>query len=366
MPLRRLLIVLIALAVASPATAEITAYRFTDLDLRDPHAYMVIPGLGCADVTNLAFGGAGINPNMQSSIQGDAEPDGLLDVSYLLLFDPVDPGSAGGVLTYRPGDCTAPMAGTTCAPGTSASQLLSFSNLSSGLCLQPIAGTTTGTYSPAITSPAAPCFVAGTFVWTMYMAGIPLMLRDAEIAATYGAGTPPGTVVNGLIRGFLTESDANNTTIPFSYPLAGGQALSSILPGGTNSCISHSAKDVKDGVTGWWFYFNFTAEKVSYTGGPTGISGPIAASDVQAFPNPFRPSVSLRFSIPVAGSVSVSVVDAMGREVKRVADGWMPAGAHEMKWDGRDERGSRVPAGVYFLRAAIGASVTTQRVVLLR
>ena len=191
------------------------------------------------------------------------------------------------------------------------------------------------------------------------------MLRNVRIAASY-AGTPPGTLVNGLIRGFLTETDANSTTIPASFPLIGGRKVATLLPGG-GSCATHDARDMADGVRGWWFYLNFTAAPVTYTGALTGVddAAPARAS-VQAFPNPFRPSVAIRFSVPQEQSVSVSVVDPLGREVKRIADGWMSAGAHETRWDGRDERGSRAPAGVYFLRVTMAGNVATRRVVLLQ
>jgi flagellar hook assembly protein FlgD len=46
------------------------------------------------------------------------------------------------------------------------------------------------------------------------------------------------------------------------------------------------------------------------------------------------------------------VLDATGRRVRSVLDGWLPAGRHEITWDGRGEAGARVAAGVYFMRIA--------------
>ena len=367
MTVRRLLRGVCALALGfpfSPAYAQVTTFRFTDLDLRDPHVFVSF--LGCRDVTNTALAGYSVNGSLQSSIQGDPNGDGFLDRNYLLIFNPLAPSSpTGGILRFRTAGCTAPMTGTTCSPDGSTELQLAYTHASSGQCLTPIAGTTT-MYSPSISVPSVPCFrTAITPTWTLDLGGIPLTLRNVQIAATY-AGTPPGTLVNGLIRGFLTETDANNTTIPASFPLIGGKKVAALLPGG-GSCASHDARDMSEGIRGWWFYLNFTASPVTYTGALTGVddAAPNGAS-VHAFPNPFRPSLSIRFSVPEDQSVTVTVVDALGREVKRIADGWMPAGAHETRWDGRDERGSRAAAGVYFLRISMGGNVATRRVVLLQ
>ena len=363
--LRRLQWGVCALALVvpvSPAHAQVTTYRFTDLDLRDPHVFVSF--LGCRDVTNTALAGYSVNGSLQSSIQADGNGDGSLDRSYLLIFNPLAPSSpTGGVLGFRTAVCTAPLAGTTCSPDGSSELSLPYSHPSSGPCLAPIVGTTTA-YTPSITSPSVPCFATGIIpAWTLDLGGIPLTLRNVQIAATY-SGTPPGTLANGLIRGFLTEVDANNTTIPASFPLIGGKKVAAVLPGG-GSCATHDARDLLNGVRGWWFYLNFTAAPVTYHGGVTAVDPTPGEASVRAFPNPFRPSVSIRFSMPAAQSVSVSVVDALGRDVKRVADGWMSAGPHEMKWDGRDERGSRVAAGVYFLRVSRAGDIATRRVVLL-
>lgn len=363
--IRRLLRGACALALFVPlsaAHAQVTTFRFTDLDLRDPHAFVNV--FGCRDVTNTSFAGYSVNGSLQTSIQTDGNGDGYLDRSYLLIFSPLAPGSPGGTLRFRNASCTAPMSGTTCSPDGSTELQLAYTNGASGSCLTPIAGTTT-TYSPAITSSTAPCFATGVAAtWTVDLGGIPILLRNVQIGATY-TGTAPGTLTNGLIRGFLTETDANNTTIPASFPLIGGKKVSSLLPGGTGCCATHDARDFLNGVRGWWFYLNFTAAPVNYTGSATGVGEPSAAS-VRAFPNPFRPSVSIHFSIPAARAVTVTIVDPLGREVKRLADGWREAGTHELTWDGRDEHGSQAAAGIYFLRVSQAGEVVTRRLVLLR
>lgn len=89
-------------------------------------------------------------------------------------------------------------------------------------------------------------------------------------------------------------------------------------------------------------------------------------SAVSAFPNPFRASSTLSFALAGAGPVAVSVHDVTGALVRRVADGWHDRGAASFVWDGADERGRDVPAGVYFYRVRTATGTATERVVRLR
>jgi len=93
--------------------------------------------------------------------------------------------------------------------------------------------------------------------------GIPVTLTSAQVAARY-VGNPAMSMTNGLLRGFISEADANATIIPASFPIVGGRPLSSLLAGGTNACPGHSDKDTNNGVVGWWFYMNFPATRTTW------------------------------------------------------------------------------------------------------
>jgi hypothetical protein len=85
-----------------------------------------------------------------------------------------------------------------------------------------------------------------------------------------------------------------------------------------------------------------------------------------AAPNPFRASTAIGFSLDAPGPVRVEVFTITGRRVAELAEARFPAGAHRVSWDGRDDRGSPVGAGVYLLRLTAGGEAATTRVVLLR
>jgi choice-of-anchor B domain-containing protein len=93
-----------------------------------------------------------------------------------------------------------------------------------------------------------------------------------------------------------------------------------------------------------------------------------------AVPNPFRGATRIAYSIGAAAgggltvshSIRLTVHDVAGRAVRNLRLPVAGAGDHQAEWDGRDEAGEPVPAGVYLLRLADGDQVRTSRVVLMR
>ncbi len=103
---------------------------------------------------------------------------------------------------------------------------------------------------------------------------------------------------------------------------------------------------------------------------PTGVadgSGIPAPRIFQNSPNPFGPSTSIAFALPARAPARIEVFDVAGRRVRALLDATMDAGPHAATWDGRDDAGSRVAAGVYLARlTALGRSSTVRMVVLDR
>jgi hypothetical protein len=102
------------------------------------------------------------------------------------------------------------------------------------------------------------------------------------------------------------------------------------------------------------------------------IFGPIlvtAGSAAPAFslrpghPNPFSASTRLQFSLPERVSVTLSIFDAGGRRVRTVDLGERPAGVHSVTWNGRNQSGQPVPAGVYFVSLRAGGAHATSRLI---
>jgi hypothetical protein len=71
----------------------------------------------------------------------------------------------------------------------------------------------------------------------------------------------------------------------------------------------------------------------------------------QNIPNPFNPSTSIGYRVPVGGDrVSLRVYDVGGRLVRVLVDGFVTGGTRFVTWDGTDTAGHRVTSGVYFYR----------------
>lgn len=235
-------------------------FRFTSLYLRDPHVFVSF--ISCTDITDvpLPIVGFSVNGALQTNIQTDGNGDGFYDLSNLQRLYPLDENDgAAGEADFVSANCSTTTGA--CATDGSLPVLSMYTSHAIGQCLGVIGGTTHG-YLPAVTQPSGPCYATSPVNVTLSIGGIPVPLQNAIIGATY---SDPTHLVNGLLSGFISEADANNTILPMSIPLVGGQPLSSVLPGGTGNCASFSDKDTINGVVGWQFYLNFDASRVNYS-----------------------------------------------------------------------------------------------------
>ena len=73
-----------------------------------------------------------------------------------------------------------------------------------------------------------------------------------------------------------------------------------------------------------------------------------------SYPNPFNPAVVIPLDLATdAARVSLRVYDVLGRRVRQVWQGPLGAGRHRFTWDGRDEVGKAVAAGVYIYQVEV-------------
>lgn len=353
-------LMLLVLMVANCPTAFATAFRITDLELRDPHAYTAIFFL-CVDFTSE------LNTTITDNLNADADLDGILDLNLVLNFRPLDQAAMSGELEFGGAPCTAPVAETTCQRDPAMPMtLLAYDNDSGAPCLV-IDPANLRPYSPGVISPGIPCFVTEPFGLGLDLGGVLLPLQAVRIAATY-VGDPATGLIDGVLEGFVSESDAESTILPADLALIGGKTLSELLPGGTGNCASHDDRDPgPDGTTtGWWFYLNFTATEVPLTGVTAAPSSPASGLELSAYPNPFNPRTSLVYAMPRAGHARITIVDLQGRNVATLVDGWTEKGAHKVSWNGQDDAGRTIAAGVYTAFMEGNGQITMRKLVLLK
>jgi parallel beta-helix repeat protein len=93
----------------------------------------------------------------------------------------------------------------------------------------------------------------------------------------------------------------------------------------------------------------------------TAVLTPQALDLSPCYPNPFNPETTLRFSLPQAAKVELSVYDVAGRLVSTLVNGWREAGTHTLNWNAQN-----LPSGIYFARLVEGSKFSTQKMVLLK
>jgi hypothetical protein len=86
---------------------------------------------------------------------------------------------------------------------------------------------------------------------------------------------------------------------------------------------------------------------------------------LQNWPNPFNPTTQLGYSLGATRQVELSVYNVQGQRVCLLDQGYRQAGVHTVPWDGHDQTGRPVGAGVYLYRLRAGDQTLVGKMVLL-
>ncbi|HEX7344633.1 MAG TPA: T9SS type A sorting domain-containing protein, partial [bacterium] len=78
-------------------------------------------------------------------------------------------------------------------------------------------------------------------------------------------------------------------------------------------------------------------------------------------PNPFNPTTTITFSLPLAGDVRLSVYDQTGREIAKLVAGWRPAGTHDVVFDA-----TGLSSGIYLVKMMTGNFTASQKIVMMK
>ena len=84
------------------------------------------------------------------------------------------------------------------------------------------------------------------------------------------------------------------------------------------------------------------------------------------YPNPFNPGTKIGYFLPVRSHVRLTVLNMAGQEVSSLENGFQPAGAHEVTWDGTNQSGRPVSSGIYYYRLEAGSFHQVKKMTLLR
>ena len=189
----------------------------------------------------------------------------------------------------------------------------------------------------------------------------------------------PGTMVS------LCESSILNLSMNTQIPVADvADMMTGIIAGpvsipGINATLSFPATSSEGAVyrytvNGWEHQESYYQDGRMYAivaasgnyvyGEAPGIYSPEIPAEFHfggIYPNPFSAEAAISFSLPSAGRVSVTIYDMSGRAVRTLSDTEMQAAEHTLMWDGLDQAGSAVGAGVYFCRLQACGETVTQK-----
>jgi hypothetical protein len=78
-------------------------------------------------------------------------------------------------------------------------------------------------------------------------------------------------------------------------------------------------------------------------------------------PNPAAAGATFRFSLRAAGSVELAIYSVTGQRVRELVNARIGAGEHAVAWDGRDDAGRALAAGMYFVNLRADGVTTTRK-----
>ena len=90
------------------------------------------------------------------------------------------------------------------------------------------------------------------------------------------------------------------------------------------------------------------------------------AAALGAYPNPFNPATTLRYELPEAGEVRLTIYNTVGQAVRELVSGRQAAGGYAIVWDGRDRAGRAVASGLYVVRMEAMGGFQDRKITLLK
>jgi hypothetical protein len=100
--------------------------------------------------------------------------------------------------------------------------------------------------------------------------------------------------------------------------------------------------------------------------GSEGVTLPSEFSLAQSYPNPFNPETNIRFQLPEASSVTITVYNTIGQAIRTLVESQYEAGFHSVRWNGKDQNGSDVSSGIYIYKIQAGNFTDMKKMTLVR
>ncbi|MFZ4621537.1 MAG: glycosyl hydrolase [Bacteroidota bacterium] len=120
--------------------------------------------------------------------------------------------------------------------------------------------------------------------------------------------------------------------------------------------------DTQSEKTNWLFSLNSIQIKESVVNGVGRLgSAPLRFALEQNFPNPFNPSTMINYQLEKYGHVTLTVYDAIGREVSMLVNEVKDAGSYAVLFEGKN-----LSSGIYFAKLQSGEKTLLRKMTLLK
>lgn len=176
---------------------------------------------------------------------------------------------------------------------------------------------------------------------------------------TYGDATPltPGTGVLTRLW-FTVDAEAPDTDVEIDTTTYFSIA---------NTYVNLTSADGSIQITP---FFDYGLVQISMTTDVNDITDetnlPTQYRLAQNYPNPFNPTTVIEFSLPSAGDVKLDVFNILGQRVTTLVDQFLPAGVHQVTFNGKTNSGRPLASGVYFYRLTAGDFTESHKMVLVK
>ncbi|MBK8683490.1 MAG: T9SS type A sorting domain-containing protein [Bacteroidetes bacterium] len=217
---------------------------------------------------------------------------------------------------------------------------------------------------------------AGLAFWTDERVGDGVYGQKINTNGTLGNQIVPvelnnfGAAVNGnsVLLEWSTATETNNAGFSIERKSGDGSwvTIGEVAGAGTSTAVIHYSFADKSLGSGNYYYRLIQKDldgttKIYDLLNEVLIGVPEKFELNQNFPNPFNPTTSISFSLPVSGVVSLKVYNTMGEEVATLVNETREAGSYEIKFDA-----TKITSGIYFYTLTSGEFQMTKKLVLMK
>lgn len=164
-----------------------------------------------------------------------------------------------------------------------------------------------------------------------------------------------------------------------SGDISTAETISALIPAtNTSQATTYNFKDTELYEEGTYYYWLQSSDLDGhvYYYGPSSIlfsdpgSGvpqpPQVTSLGPVYPNPFNPNTMIPIKLKDSSTIELRIYNNRGQEVKHFDLGNLPAGYHQVGWDGCDDSGQTLPSGIYHIKMQAGVNSYQVKSVLMK